>query len=149
MKRTPLAALGKNETSIVKREIQDVLREIVIKRDGGCFFRNFSGHICSGFAIDGHLILQADHLITRGNAGTYADSRLVVCACKGIHGWKSVGANVNKKQYDEMVRTLLPPERVKLWDDCERDSWKPNRGPAYNWPVTLAALKQELAHMHG
>jgi hypothetical protein len=43
------------------------------------------------------------------------------------------------------VRTLLSPERVKLWDACERDSWKPHPGAAYNWPVTLAALKREFA----
>ena len=147
MKRTKLRVKGTSDTALIKEEIQDVLRQIVIKRDGGCIFRAYSGHICSGFANDGHLILQGDHLITRGNAATYADSRLVVCVCKGIHGWKSVGANVNKKQYDEMVRTLLSAERVKLWDDCERDSWRPNRAAAYNWPVTLAALKQELARM--
>jgi hypothetical protein len=147
MRRTKLNVVGTSDTAAIKREIQDTLRDIVILRDGGCIFRNYPGHICSGFANDGHLILQADHLITRGNAATYADSRLVVCVCKGIHGWKSFGSNLNKKQYDEMVRTLLPPERVKLWDACERDSWKPNRGAAYNWAVTLACLRQELRQM--
>jgi hypothetical protein len=87
--------LGKNETSIVKREIQDVLREIVTKRDGDCIFSNLffkrdilGAPICGGYAKDGHLILQADHLITRANATTYAEPRLVVCVCKGHHGWK-------------------------------------------------------------
>jgi hypothetical protein len=74
MKCTPLAVLGKNATSIIKREIQDVLREIVIKRDGVCIFGNYAGHVCPGDANDGHLILQADHLITRGDAAPYADS---------------------------------------------------------------------------
>jgi hypothetical protein len=59
---------GKNETSIVKREIQEVVREIVIRRDGGCFL-DHTGN-CSGYAKDGHLILQANHLITRANAAT-------------------------------------------------------------------------------
>jgi hypothetical protein len=31
---------------------------------------------------------QADHLTTRANSATYADTRLIVCACKGAHGWK-------------------------------------------------------------
>lgn len=147
MKRTKLNVVGISDTAAIKREIQDTLRDIVILRDGGCLFRNYPGHTCSGFANDGHLILQADHLITRGNAATYADSRLVVCVCKGIHGWKSVGSNINKEQYDEMIRDILPLDILKLWDACKRDSWKPNRGAAYNWPVTLAALKQELRQM--
>jgi hypothetical protein len=46
-----------------------------------------------------------------------------------------------------VVRTLISPERVKLWDACERDSWKPNKGARFNWAVTLAALKQEWRQM--
>jgi hypothetical protein len=87
--------------------------------------------------------LQFDHLVTRANAATYADPRLGVIVCKGIHGWKSVGSNLRKKQYDDIVRTLISPERVALWDRCEAESWRPRRDKAYNWPVTLAALKQE------
>jgi hypothetical protein len=151
MKRTPLAVQGRSETSIVKREIQDVVRETVIKRDGGCIFQNLiNSHWafayfadCNGYADDGHLILQADHLITRAKAATYADPRLIVCVCKGHHGWKKW----HEREYNSIVRNLLSPERVKLWDECEQASWRPNREAAYNWPVTLAALKQELAQM--
>jgi ubiquinone/menaquinone biosynthesis C-methylase UbiE len=77
---------------------------------------------CGGYAKDGHLILQDDHLITRANAATYADTRLIVCLCKGHHGWKKW----HEREYIALVRTLLSHERVKLWDACERDSWKPN-----------------------
>jgi hypothetical protein len=152
MKRTRLRVKGTSETSVIKREIQDVVREIVIKRDGGCIFGlNITNQYlassyipqCNGYAKDGHLILQADHLITRANAATYAEPRLIVCVCKGHHGWKKW----HEREYNAFVRMLLPADRVKLWDACERDSWKPNRGAAYNWPVTLAALRQELAQM--
>jgi hypothetical protein len=70
MKRTPILAQGRSETSVIKREIQDAVREIVIKRDGGCILAHTGN--CNGYAKDGHLILQADHLITRANAATYA-----------------------------------------------------------------------------
>lgn len=142
--KSKLRVKGVSEVSEIKDEIQSVLRDIVILRDGGCIFRNYPGHICSGFANDGHLILQADHLITRANAATYGDSRLVVCVCKGIHGWKSVGSNLRKKQYDRMVCTLLPTERIEFWDRCEEDSWRPVRTGVHDWKLILAALKQEL-----
>ena len=63
--------------------------------------------------------------MTQANAATYADSRLVVCVCVGHHGWKSVGGNARKKLYDEVVRSRLTPERVELWDACERDHGAP------------------------
>ena len=43
-----------------------------------------------------------------------------------------------------VVRTLISPERVKLWDACERDA---EQGAGFNWAVTLAALKQEWRQM--
>lgn len=147
---TKLRVAGHSEVAETKRNIQALLRDIVIKRDGGCILRNVGISplypYCNGYAKDGHLILQADHLISRGNAATYADSRLVVCVCKGHHGWKSIGSNLRKRQYDEIVRQLLPPERVKLWDACERDSWRPHRAYAADWKLAEAALKAELVN---
>src|SRR5947209_88202 len=61
-RRAKLSVVGHSETSELKREIQALCRDIVILRDGGCFFRRYPGHICSGYAQDGHLILQADHM---------------------------------------------------------------------------------------
>jgi hypothetical protein len=113
MKQTPLAKTGSNETPLIKVEIQYVVREIVIARDGGCIFRHlhFDGMPeCNGYRNDGRLILQADHLITRANAATYAEPRLIVCVCKGHHGWKKW----HEREYNAVVRTLLPPARVKL-----------------------------------
>lgn len=145
--RTQLRVVGHSQISETKQRIQDLLLAIVKLRDGGCILRVLPWHTCTGFAKDGHLILQADHLITRGNAATYADSRLVVCVCKGAHGWKSVGGNLRKAQYDAIVKTLLPPERVALWEACEADSWKPQRTSAMDWKLQEIALQKELADL--
>jgi len=42
------------------------------------------------------VVLLADHLITRANSATFADSRLVVCVCKSCHAFKSLGSNRHK-----------------------------------------------------
>lgn len=148
---TPLAASGKSDTAQIKRDIQAELRRIVIARDGGCIFRSLGGGYgvvadfsiphCNGYDKNNNLILQADHLITRASSATYADSRLVVCVCKGHHAWKSLGTRGEKLQYDAIVRTLLPPDRVALWDVCERDSWRPRRTSTTDWALELAYLR--------
>ncbi len=149
MTRT-LRLVGQSDTAQVKREIQYVAREIVIARDGGCILRDihYDGiPECNGYTKDGNLVLQADHLVSRSNSATFADTRLIVCVCQGHHGWKSLGSNARKKEYDELVRSFLSPERVKLWDECERDSWKPHRTTVYDLKLQLAALKQEWRQM--
>lgn len=146
-RKSSLRIEGVSDTADLKKEIQALVRDIVIKRDGGCILRDVTTGIppCNGYAKDSHLILQADHLITRSNSATYADTRLIVCVCKGHHGWKSVGSNLRKAQYDALVRTILPPDRVALWDRCEADSWRPTRTGASDWKLAIVALKQELA----
>lgn len=152
MKRGTLRIAGKSEVSEIKRHIQALLRAIVIVRDGGCIlrarFRLIAQNVippCNGYDKSGNLVLQADHLISRSNAATYADSRLVVCVCKGHHAWKSLGGNARKKQYDEIVRSLLPADRVALWDAAERDSWRPSRHFKSDWLVAKVVLERELA----
>lgn len=155
LKRTPLArysklkARGDSETSLLKERIQDTLRLLVMARDGGCILRKVQGidgvPECNGYRKDGQLILQADHLITRANSATYADSRLVVCVCKGHHGWKKW----NEKHYDSVVRSLLSPERVRLWDLCEQARWNPTRMGATDWKLSIIALEKELISLGG
>lgn len=76
-------------------------------------------------------------------SATYADSRLVVCVCRPCHAWKSLGNNLRKGQYDALVRTLLPPERVALWSRCEEDC-SPHRFYKSDWLMAEAALRREL-----
>jgi hypothetical protein len=149
-RKTTLKVVGDSDTATIKRDIQYLAREIVIARDGGCILRDlhYDGiPECNGYTNDGQLVLQADHLITRSNSATFADTCLIVCVCKGHHSWKSLGSNARKKEYDELVRTLISPERVKLWDECERDSWRPHRTGIYDLKLALAALKQEWRQM--
>lgn len=147
-RKTRLRVKGHSETADLKEEIQNLVRAIVILRDGGCILRDV--HLpfvpeCNGYKETGELILQADHLISRANSATYADTRLIVCVCKGHHGWKSVGSNKNKEHYDLLVRGLLSDDRVALWDRCESDSWRPHRAYAADWKLSITALRQELA----
>lgn len=144
LKRTKLNARGKSDSSVLKERIQHLVRQIVIKRDGGCILREIQGiGGCNGYAKDGHLILQADHLVTRANSATYADTRLIVCVCKGHHGgfkkW-------NKERYDEIVRSLLPQDRVELWERAEKERYRPTHRTSYDWKLEVIALEQELAH---
>lgn len=140
LKRTKICLVGHSTTSDLKKEIQALLRQIVIKRDNGCILR--SKRFCGGEI--GMAVLQADHLITRSNSATYADSRLVVCVCRPCHAWKSLGGNLRKNQYDALVKTLLPKDIVSLWEKCEEDSWRPQRTGAYDWKIAKIALEQEL-----
>jgi len=139
-RKTPIAAHGRSDTATLKEAIQAELRRIVIARDGGCILRDsYDVPPCGGYAKDGHLVLQQDHLVTRANSTTFADPRLVVAVCKAHHGWKSVGSNRNKAQYDAAVRSVLSEERVKLWDACEI-AGGPNelqrRIGRKNWPIS-------------
>lgn len=149
LKRSKLRLDGRSTTAEDKRQIQDLARACVIVRDGGCLLYNLQGHdgipMCNGYAKDSHLILQADHLITRANSATYADTRLIVCVCKGHHGWKKY----HKEQYDAVLRNILPKDRVVLWERAQGDSWRPNRKYAADWKLAIVALKKELADLGG
>jgi hypothetical protein len=151
-RRTPLSRSSSlhpraaNETNDTKDRIQALVRAIVALRDGGCILRNRASEglpQCNGYRKDGKLILQADHLITRANAATYSDTRLIVCVCKGHHGWK----NYNKEAYDQAVRYMLSMDRLILWDRAHADRYTPHRKYTYDWRLDEAALKQELTEL--
>lgn len=89
------------------------------------------------------VVFQADHLVTRANTATYSDVRLIVCVCKGCHAWK----HWNKEQYDDQVRTILPKDRVELWDKAMKDSWRPKRNFTADWKLEEVGLKQMLKNM--
>lgn len=154
LKRTRIKRKSRTENAITKDDIQTYLREIVMIRDGGCVLREVQGTeiagvkipMCNGYRNDGELILQADHLISRGNSATYADERLVVCVCKGHHGWKSVGSNLRKAQYDEVLKVILPEDRVELWRVCEADKTTHRMG-LYDWKLAKTALSQTLERL--
>ena len=137
MKRTRLRRIGKSETALQKQEIQRLVREICMVRDKGCILRD-KRH-CGGILGTVGVVFQADHLVTRANPATFADTRLIVCVCKGCHAWK----HWHKDEYDELVKTVLSKETVELWDRCEEDrrshkTYKPD------WKLAILVLNQEL-----
>lgn len=147
MRRTRIKVVGDNDTATLKQEIQALVRLICCYRDGGCVLRNLRK--CGGEAevtnyqgntvIVGHNIIQADHLITRSNSATFADTRLIVCLCKNCHAWKKY----NDKAYEKLVRTQLSNERKNLWDKAEEyrqahKTYKPD------WRAEILNLKKEL-----
>ncbi len=140
--KTRIRVAGHSDTAEIKERIQALLRAIVIARDGGCILRDVRR--CNGLPDIPGVVLQADHLITRANSATFADTRLVVCVCRSCHAWKSCGSNQRKAEYDAVVRTLLPQDRVALWDRCEQDSWHPQRTFMSDWMLAEVALKHEL-----
>jgi len=146
MKRTKLKKISSSSVAVKKRKIQHLLRFISIYRDGGCLLRNKRN--CDGAAVivDNKVVsskvIQFDHLITRANNATYADSRLGVCICSGCHFWKKY----NEKEYDDLVKTVLEPWRIELWDkmEMERRSHRPHK---VNWNTQIELLKKELTSL--
>lgn len=144
MKRTPLKRYaklnieGKSETKTLKKEIQRLLREIVIRRDGRCTRCGIA------YPTQG-VVFQCDHLISRSNSATYADARLCVLLCRQCHAWKSLGNNLRKAEYDAFIKTRISPERVALWARCEADALRPKRTGATDWRLAIIVLEQELA----
>ena len=129
MKRSYLRKQGKSDTAKIKRNIQALLRAFAIERDGDCILRKHRH--CND------PVLQYDHLITRGNSATYSDERLGVLICRTCHGWK----HWHKEEYDALMRKILSKERVKHWDKCSEESWRPTQ---MDWKLEEVRLKQLL-----
>lgn len=143
LRRTKLRLVGQSSKTELKNEIQAILRAIVILRDGGCFLRHYSKNIesnyvsCSGKRKDGDLILQAEHLHTRGNASSFSDSRLVVCVCQRHHIYYKPQFTVS---YNELAKTYIGEKRSKLWEAVRLD-----RSPhKVDLKLEKLALEQEL-----
>lgn len=139
MKRTKLRVKGHSEMSEIKQEIQDELNTLVKLRDGGCILRHWpeTGSCGSRPTKDGHLIQQAEHLHTRANGASYADSRLVVCLCERHHIFYKPQYS---DRYYEIVRQIIGPERSALLDRVKAD-----RSPhKMDWRLELLGLKNEV-----
>lgn len=143
MKRTKLRLKSLNNP---KDDIQEWVRLIVTKRDGGCILRDLRHCGALAEVIDDKVVsdttIQADHLVTRANGATFADTRLIVCLCKGCHGWK----HWHKDEYDDLIKTILPKPILKLWAKCEAD-YRAHKTKKMDWAMELVALKQEYAKL--
>jgi hypothetical protein len=135
-------AVKAQSSSEVKKEIQKLLRQIVIIRDGGCIFRHYpEAGACSGWgSVSGELVIQADHISSRGNSLTYGLSQNVIGICAGHHGfWKKR----HPALWAELTRKHIGEERfkqmVKLGSQTARQSFT-----AYDWGKVAIGLKAEL-----
>lgn len=143
LKRTKLRVAGASSTSELKREIQAVLRAIVMARDGGCILRTHGNEItpqyreCGGYRNDGEIILQAEHLHTRSDARSFSDSRLVVCLCQRHHIYYKPQ---HSDEYYRIIRKHIGEERSKLLDRVQQD-YSPHKA---DLKLELLALKMEL-----
>lgn len=143
LKRTKLRVAGQSEPAQLKRDIQSVLRKIVIARDKGCFLRHYENRItpqyreCGGYRKDGELILQAEHLHTRSNAASFSDSRLVVCCCQRHHIFYKAQ---HSAEYNKLAREYIGVECAKLWDRVAED----HRPHKVDLKLELLALNKEL-----
>lgn len=139
LRRTKLRVAGHSEASETKREIQSLLRELAIKRDGGCVLRNHpETGLCGGTNKEGALILQAEHLISRSNSATFADMRNIICLCVRHHGYYKPQ---HSRQYWEAVEKVLGEKRWK-WLKLSEEDRSPHKR---DWKLELLSLKQELA----
>lgn len=142
MRRTKIRMRGKSETSVLKEQIQALLRKIVILRDGGCIlrFNTEEAGNCGGYTNAGDLILQAEHLHTRANSASFADPRLVVCMCKRHHiYWKPQYPD----DYYRIVKGIIGKERTKLLLAVQQD-YSPHK---MDWQLEKLSLEQYLKRL--
>lgn len=137
-RRTKLRVVGHSSTAEIKEEIQALLREIGLLRDGGCVLRHFkeAGYCGGRRQSDNALILQAEHLVTRSNSASFADMRNIVILCRNHHMFFKTQ---HGSLYWELIRRHVGEERWK-WIERVRDDWTPHK---VDLKLELIALKQE------
>lgn len=145
LKRTPfkkkysrLNTRSTSETSVIKEEIQALLRQICILRDSGCVLRHYKETgACGGYRKDGELILQFDHLNSRTHSISYGDPRLGVCLCQRHHiFWKKQ----NPALFMDIIRKHIGKERSNLLDKviADKNAYK------MDWKLVKVGLISEL-----
>ena len=143
LKRTKIRVVGQSSKSELKSEIQAILRAIVILRDKGCFLRHFSKEIesnyvsCGGIRNDGNLILQAEHLHSRANANSFAESRINVCTCQRHHIYYKPQYPAT---YNALARKFIGEKNYRLWEVIRTDR-TPHK---IDLKLSKIALEQEL-----
>lgn len=138
LKRTKIRVVGHSDTSDMKIEIQSLVRELGILRDGGCILRHYpEAHRCGGYRNDGELILQAEHLVTRGNSATFGDMRNIVILCRYHH---TSFKPQYSRQYWDLIRRHVGEDLWKWIKAVEEDT------TAYkvDWKLVILDLKNQL-----
>ena len=138
MKRCKLRVKGHSETAELRDEVQRLLREIALVRDGGCVLRHYpETGACGCRRKDGELIQQFDHLNSRVHSNSFSDPRLGVIVCKRHHFYF-------KKQYpalyEKCVRDQIGEKRCKLLDAVRAD----RKSHKVDLVLAIVGLNQEL-----
>ena len=138
MKKSRLKFRGSSDISLLKEQIQATLRAFVIKRDKGCVLRDYpEAGKCGGLDREGDLILQAEHLHTRANTSSFADTRNVVCLCKYHHiFWKPQHSDL----YWDLMEYIVGPKRWEYLQELKKDRLSHKT----DLKLALVALKQDL-----
>lgn len=130
---------GKSEVALTKKRIQALLRELAIRRDGGCIMRKHLGMLPSSYR-ECDEVLQAEHLHTRGSSGSFGDMRNIVCLCRRHHIFF-------KPQYSqlywEIIEQHLGPEGW-AWYKRIRDDHRAHPMRLWDWTQVELSLKQDL-----
>jgi hypothetical protein len=138
--------MSDSPTATIKRNIQALLRELAIVRDGGCVLRHDpEAGQCGGYRQDGELIYQAEHLVTRSNSVSYGDMRNIVFLCRHHHGhWKPE----NSIRYWRLIEHHIGPVRW-AWAQRVLDDRAPHRFYVSDWKAIELALWAELKDIGG
>ena len=138
LKRTRLKMRGVSDASVLKEQIQHLLREIALVRDKTCVLNDEEeAGKCGGYRKDGALVLQFDHLNSRTHAISFSDSRLGVLVCKRHHLYYK---KQYPAQYEKLVRKAIGKARCELLDKVRADH-KPYK---VDLKLAIVGLTQEL-----
>lgn len=143
LKRNTTIRIKAHSTTTEQRdEVQRLLREICIKRDKTCLLSFYpETGLCGPQKKDGHLVLQAEHLNSRQNSISFADSRNVVLLCQRHHiYWKPQ----HSKRYWEIIEEVIGPNRWE-WLEEVQDFAASHRTYKLDYKLAIIALKQELS----
>ena len=139
--KAALRRLSDSPTAVIKRNIQELLRELAIRRDGGCILRHYpEAGACGGYRQDGELIVQAEHLNSRINAVSYGDMRNIVLLCRHHHiDWKPQ----HSRTYWRLIHLHIGPVRSAWLDRVEADR-SAHRFYVSDWKAIEISLRAEL-----
>lgn len=139
-RRKPIPKQGKSNLSKIKRQIQAKLREKAIERDETCTIGKYPSFLpqnwllCGSYRSDGELVVQAEHLVSRGNSASYGDMDNIVLLCKNHHIFFK---KHHPALYWEIIRKHIGEERWAKVQKWEAESWKPVK---VNFSQALEAL---------
>lgn len=144
MKKTRLNKKSKAPVPLCKDRIQKLIRELAIRRDGGCVLRHYAeAGQCGGYGkVSGELILQGEHLNTRERNISFADMRNIVCLCLRHHGYFKPQES---KLYWELIERHLDKKTWEWYQRVKADG-KTYHMTLDDWIKIEIELKSQINH---